>query len=128
MVIKNIKEVDNIANEIFNGKTHLLSIDYTEYEHLKENSSSIEVIKIDIPILTNDSIASIEDELTTIEENTISSGIFCICENNTLTMNQMEKLSSVIIKHINIKNFKFGLSGFSKFPKGAEIYIFIGIY
>ena len=45
MVIKNIKEIDNIANEIFNAKA-LLPIDPSEYKHLKEISSSIEAFKI----------------------------------------------------------------------------------
>lgn len=60
MVFKNIKEIDNIANEIFNCKA-LFPIDPSEYKHLKEISSSIEAFKIDIPILTNDTIVSIED-------------------------------------------------------------------
>lgn len=77
MVIKNIKEIDNIANEIFNCKA-LLPIDPSEYKHLKEISSSIETFKIDIPILTYDTIVSIEDELTTIDQSIISSGIFYI--------------------------------------------------
>ena len=124
MVIKNIEEIDKIANEIFNRKA-LLPIDPSEYEHLKEISSSIETIKIDIPILTNDTIASIEDELTTIDQNAISSGIFFICENNIITMDQLEMLSSLIIKHIDIKNYTFGLGGNSSYPKGAEIYIII---
>lgn len=126
MVIKNIEEIDKIANEIFNRKA-LLPIDPSEYEHLKEISSSIEALKIDIPILTNDTIVSIEDELTTIDQNAISSGIFYICENNVITMDQLEMLSSLIIKHIDIKNYTFGLGGISTYPKGAEIYIIIGL-
>lgn len=126
MVIKNIKEIDNIANEIFNCKA-LLPIDPSEYKHLKEISSSIEAFKIDIPILTNDTIVSIEDELTTIDQSIISSGIFYICENNVITMDQLELLSSIIIKHIDIKNYVFGLGGVSMYPKGAEIYIIIGL-
>ena len=90
MVIKNIKEIDNIANEIFNCKA-LLPIDPSEYKHLKKISSSIEAFKIDIPILTNDTIVSIEDELTTIDQSIISSGIFYICENNVITMDQLER-------------------------------------
>ena len=126
MVIKNIKEIDNIANEIFNCKA-LLPIDPSEYKHLKEISSSIEAFKIDIPILTNDTIVSIEDELTTIDQSIISSGIFYICENNVITMDQLEMLSSIIIKHIDIKNYIFGLGGNSSYPKGAEIYIITGL-
>ena len=126
MVIKNIKEIDNIANEIFNCKA-LLPIDPSEYKHLKEISSSIEDFKIDIPILTNDTIVSIEDELTTIDQSIISSGIFYICENNVITMDQLEMLSSTIIKHIDIKNYIFGLGGNSSYSKGAEIYIIIGL-
>jgi hypothetical protein len=126
MVIKNIKEIDNIANEIFNCKA-LLPIDPSEYKHLKEISSSIEAFKIDIPILTNDTIVSIEDELTTIDQSIISSGIFYICENNVIRMDQLELLSSIIIKHIDIKNYVFGLGGVSMYPKGAEIYIIIGL-
>jgi hypothetical protein len=126
MVIKSIEEIDKIANEIICCKTHLLPIDSSDYEHLKEISSSIEAIKIDLPIQTYDSIASIEDELTTIDQNTISSGIFFICENNIITMDQLEMLSSLIIKHIDIKNYTFGLGGVSTYPKGAEIYIIIG--
>jgi hypothetical protein len=127
MVIKSIEEIDKIANEIICCKTHLLPIDSSDYEHLKEISSSIEAIKIDLPIQTYDSIASIEDELTTIDQNTISSGIFFICENNIITMDQLEMLSSLIIKHIDIKNYTFGLGGVSTYPKGAEIYIIIGL-
>lgn len=127
MVIKSVEEIDKIANEIICCKTHLLPIDPSEYEHLKEISSSIEAIKIDIPILTNDKIASIEDELTTIDQNTISSGIFFICGNNIITMDQLEMLSSLIIKHIDIKNYTFGLGGVSTYPKGAEIYLINGL-
>ena len=116
MHIKNIKEIDNIANQVFSHKSHMLSIDFTEYEQLKENSSSIEAIKIDIPILTNDPIDSFEDELTTIDQSIISSGIFYICENNVITMDQLEMLSSTIIKHIDIKNYRFGLGGNSSYP------------
>ena len=127
MVIKRIEEIDKIVNEIICCKTHWLPIDPSEYEHLKEISSSIEAFKIDIPILTNDTIASIEDELITIDQNTISSGIFFICENKIITMDQLEMLSSLIIKHIDIKNYTFGLGGISTYPKGAEIYIIIGL-
>ena len=99
MVIKNIKEIDNIANEIFNCKA-LLPIDPSEYKHLKEISSSIEAFKIDIPILTNDTIVSIEDELTTIDQSIISSGIFYICENN---VNSLRK-SSFYMKSFKKRN------------------------
>ena len=126
MVIKNIKEIDNIANEIFNCKA-LLPIDPSEYKHLKEISSSIEAFKIDIPILTNDTIVSIEDELTTIDQSIISSGIFYICENNIITMDQLDMLLSLVSKHFDIENFICGLNGTSIYPKGAEIYIIIGL-
>lgn len=126
MVIKNIKEIDNIANEIFNCKA-LLPIDPSEYKHLKEISSSIEAFKIDIPILTNDTIVSIEDELTTIDQSIISSGIFYICENNVITMDQLDMLLSLVSKHFDIENFICGLNGTSIYPKGAEIYIIIGL-
>ena len=126
MVIKNIKEIDNIANEIFNCKA-LLPIDPSEYKHLKEISSSIEAFKIDIPILTNDTIVSIEDELTTIDQSIISSGIFYICENNVITMDQLDMLFSLVSKHFDIENFICGLNGTSIYPKGAEIYIIIGL-
>lgn len=126
MVIKNIKEIDNIANEIFNCKA-LLPIDPSEYKHLKEISSSIEAFKIDIPILTNDTIVSIEDELTTIDQDIISSGIFYICENNIITMDQLDMLLSLVSKHFDIENFICGLNGTSIYPKGAEIYIIIGL-
>ena len=127
MHIKNIKEIDNIANQIFSHKSHMLSIDFTEYEQLKENSSSIEAIKIDIPILTNDPIDSFEDELTTIDQDTISSGIFYICENNIITMDQFDTLLSLVSKHFDINNFICGLSGSSIYPRGAEIYIIVGL-
>lgn len=126
MVIKNIKEIDNIANEIFNCKA-LLPIDPSEYKHLKEISSSIEAFKIDIPILTNESIASIEDCFKTIDQDIISSGIFYICENNIITMDQLDMLLSLVSKHFDIENFICGLNGTSIYPKGAEIYIIIGL-
>ena len=127
MHIKNIKEIDNIANQIFCHKSHMLPIDPSEYEHLKEISSSIEAFKIDIPILTNDTIVSIEDELTTIDQSIISSGIFYICENNIITMDQLDMLLSLVSKHFDIENFICGLNGTSIYPKGAEIYIIIGL-
>lgn len=127
MHIKNIKEIDNIANQIFCHKSHMLSVDLNEYELLKENSSSVEAFKIDIPILTNESIASIEDCFKTIDQDIISSGIFYICENNIITMDQLDMLLSLVSKHFDIENFICGLNGTSIYPKGAEIYIIIGL-
>ncbi len=126
MVIKDVKEIDDIARRVFGRTEHLFSLDLAEYNHLKESSAAIEVIKMDIPKLTDEAIASIENELKDIDSSRASAAIMYICENNKITVGQTDSLLSLVDKYLGSADRTFGFSGVVNCGVDAEVYIFVG--
>ena len=126
MVIKDIREIDDIARRVFGRTEHLLSLDLAEYNHLKESSAAIEVIKMDIPKLTDESIASVEEAVKDIDTSKANACIVYICENNIITVEQTDRLLSLMDKYLGDTDLTFGLSGVVKSEVDAEVYVFVG--
>lgn len=126
MVIKDIREIDEIARRVFGRTEHLLSLDLAEYNHLKESSAAIEVIKMDIPKLTDESIASVEEALKDIDTSKANACIVYVCENNIITVEQTDRLLSLMDKYLGDTDLTFGLSGVVKSEVDAEVYVFVG--
>ena len=126
MVIKDIKEVDEIARRVFGRTEHLLSLDLAEYNHLKESSAAIEVIKMDIPKLTDESIASVEEAVKDIDTSKANACIVYVCENNIITVEQTDRLLSLMDKYLGDTDLTFGLSGIVRSEVDAEVYVFVG--
>ena len=126
MVIKDIKEIDEIARRIFGRTDHLFSLDLAEYNHLKESSAAIEVIKMDIPRLTDESIASVEEALKDIDTSKANACIVYVCENNIITVEQTDRLLSLMDKYLGDTDLTFGFSGGVKSEVDAEVYVFVG--
>lgn len=126
MVIKDIREIDDIARRVFGRTEHLLSLDLAEYDHLKEKSAAIEVIKMDIPKLTDESIASVEEAVKDIDTSKANACIVYVCENNIITVEQTDRLLSLMDKYLGDIDLTFGLSGVVKSEVDAEVYVFVG--
>ena len=126
MVIKDIREIDEIACRVFGRTEHLLSLDLAEYNHLKESSAAIEVIRMDIPKLTDESIASVEEALKNIDTSKANAVVVYICENNIITVEQTDRLLSLMDKYLGDTDLTFGLSGVVKSEVDAEVYVFVG--
>ena len=126
MVIKDIKEIDEIARRIFGRTAHLFSLDLAEYNHLKESSAAIEVIKMDIPKLTDESIASVEEALKDIDTSKANACIVYVCENNIITVEQTDRLLSLMDKYLGGTDLTFGFSGVVRSKVDAEVYVFVG--
>ena len=126
MVIKDIREIDDIARRVFGRTEHLLSLDLAEYDHLKEKSAAIEVIKMDIPKLTDESIASVEEAVKDIDTSKANACIVYVCENNIITVEQTDRLLSLMDKYLGDTDLTFGLSGVVKSEVDAEVYVFVG--
>ncbi len=126
MVIKDIKEIDEIARRVFGRTDHLLSLDLAEYNHLKESSAAIEVIKMDIPKLTDESIDSVEEAVKDINTSKANACIVYVCENNTITVEQTDRLLSLMDKYLGGTDLTFGFSGGVKSEVDAEVYVFVG--
>ena len=126
MVIKDIREVDDIARRVFGRTEHLLSLDLAEYDHLKESSAAIEVIKKDIPKLTDRYIDSVEEAVKDIDTSKANACIVYICENNIITVEQTDRLLSLMDKYLGGTDLTFGLSGFVNSEVDAEVYVFVG--
>jgi hypothetical protein len=126
MVIKDIREIDDIARRVFGRTEHLLSLDLAEYDHLKEVSAAIEVIKIDIPKLTDRAIDSVEEAVKDIDTSKANACIVYICENNIITVEQTDRLLSLMDKYLGDTDLTFGLSGVVKSEVDAEVYVFVG--
>ena len=126
MVIKDVKEIDDIARRVFGRTEHLLSLDLAEYNHLKESVAAIEVIKMDIPRLTDGAIDSVEEALKDIDTSKANACIVYVCENNTITVEQTDRLLSLMDKYLGDTDLTFGLSGVVKSEVDAEVYVFVG--
>ena len=126
MVIKDIKEIDEIARRIFGRTAHLLSLDLAEYDHLKERSAAIEVIKMDIPRLTDGAIDSVEEALKDIDTSKANACIVYVCENNIITVEQTDRLLSLMDKYLGGTDLTFGFSGVVRSKVDAEVYVFVG--
>jgi hypothetical protein len=127
MVIKDIREIDEIARRVFGRTEHLFSLDLAEYNHLKESSAAIEVIKMDIPKLTDESIASVEEAVKDIDTSKANACIVYICENNIITVEQTDILMSLLLdKYFGDADRSFGFSGFVNSEVDAEVYVFVG--
>lgn len=126
MVIKDIREIDEIACRVFGRTEHLLSLDLAEYNHLKESSAAIEVIKMDIPKLTDESIASVEEAVKDIDTSKANAYIVYVCENNIITVEQTDRLLSLMDKYLGDTDLTFGFSGTVRSEVDAEVYIFVG--
>ena len=126
MVIKDIREIDDIARRVFGRTEHLLSLDLAEYNHLKESSAAIEVIKMDIPRLTDGYIDSVEEAVKDIDTSKANACIVYVCENNIITVEQTDRLLSLMDKYLGGTDLTFGLSGVVKSEVDAEVYVFVG--
>lgn len=126
MVIKDIREIDDIARRVFGRTDHLFSLDLAEYDHLKERSAAIEVIKMDIPKLTDGVIDSVEEALKDIDTSKANACIVYVCENNIITVEQTDRLLSLMDKYLGGTDLTFGLSGVVKSEVDAEVYVFVG--
>ena len=126
MVIKDIREIDEIACRVFGRTEHLLSLDLAEYNHLKESSAAIEVIKMDIPKLTDGYIDSVEEAVKDIDTSKANACIVYVCENNIITVEQTDRLLSLMERFLGDTDLTFGLSGVVKSEVDAEVYVFVG--
>ena len=125
MLIKDIREIDEIARRVFGRTEHLFSLDLAEYNHLKERSAAIEVIKMDIPRLTDGAIDSVEEALKNIDTGRARAGVVYICENNIITVEQTDRLLSLMDKYLGDTDLTFGLSGVVRSEVDAEVYVFV---
>ena len=126
MVIKDIREIDKITRRVFGRTEHLFSLDLAEYDHLKEKSAAIEVIKMDIPRLTDGAIDSVEEALKDIDTSKANACIVYVCENNIITVEQTDRLLSLMDKYLGDTDLTFGLSGVVKSEVDAAVYVFVG--
>ena len=126
MVIKDVKEIDDIARRVFGRTEHLLSLDLAEYNHLKESSAAIEVIKMDIPKLTDEAIASVEEEVKDINTSKANACIVYVCDKNKITVEQTDRLLSLMERFLGDTDLTFGFSGIVRSEVDAEVYVFVG--
>ena len=123
MVIKDVKEIDDIARRMFGRTEHLFSLDLAEYDHLKEVSAAIEMIKMDTPKLTDGYIDSVEEAVKDIDTSKANA---YICENNIITVEQTDRLLSLMNKYLGDTDLTFGFSGTVRSEVDAEVYVFVG--
>ena len=126
MLIKDIKEIDEIARRVFGRTEHLFSLDPAEYNHLKETSAAIEVVKMDIPRLTDGAIDFVEEAVKDIDTSKANACIVYVCENNIITVEQTDRLLSLMDKYLGGTDLTFGFSGVVRSKVDAEVYVFVG--
>jgi hypothetical protein len=81
---------------------------------------------MDIPRLTDGAIDSVEEEVKNIDTSKANACIVYVCENNIITVEQTDRLLSLMDKYLGDTDCAFGFSGFVNSEVDAEVYVLVG--
>ena len=81
---------------------------------------------MDIPKLTDGAIDSVEEALNDIDTSKANACIVYVRENNIITVEQTDRLLSLMDKYLGDTDLAFGFSGGVRSEVDAEVYVFVG--
>ena len=79
-----------------------------------------------IPKLTDGYIDSVEEALKDIDTSKANACIVYVCENNIITVEQTDRLLSLMERFLGGTDLTFGFSGIVRSEVDAEVYVFVG--
>lgn len=68
MIIRDINKIDRLAEDILGQANGYVSVDMIDYSFIKESSSSLSAIKIEIPVLTETTLLGLVKELKEVTD------------------------------------------------------------
>lgn len=136
MIITDIKQIDRIAEETFGNTKGIVSVDMKDYAFIKEHSSSLKAIKIEMSEMSEmseESFVELDKVLKEVcggKDCTILlyiSGNSIASETNAITMEQLQLFNNSIDKYVtDNSDIIWGIGENAK--ENNEILIIVGYY
>ena len=106
MIITDIKQIDCIAEETFGKTKGIVSVDMKDYAFIKEHSSSLKAIKIEMSEISEESFVELDKVLKEVcggkDCNILLyiSGNSIASETNAITMEHLQLFNNSIDKYV----------------------------
>ena len=133
MIITDVKQIDRIAEETFGKTKGIISVDMTDYTFIKEHSSSLKAIKIEMSEISEESFVELDKALEEvcgykdcnillyISGNSLDSGT------NAITMDQLQLFAKSIEKYVTENsNIIWGIGENTKVNNEITTLIIVG--
>ena len=133
MIITDIKQIDCIAEETFGKTKGIISVDMTDYTFIKEHSSSLKAIKIEMSEISEESFVELDKALEEVcgykDCNILLyiSGNSLDSETNAITMDQLQLFAKSIEKYVTENsNIIWGIGENTKVNNEITTLIIVG--
>ena len=133
MIITDIKQIDCIAEETFGKTKGIVSVDMKDYAFIKEHSSSLKAIKIEMSEISEESFVELDKVLKEVcggkDCNILLyiSGNSIASETNAITMEHLQLFNNSIDKYVtDNSDIIWGIGENAK--ENNEILIIVGYY
>ena len=133
MIITDVKQIDRIAEETFGKTKGIISVDMTDYTFIKEHSSSLKAIKIEMSEISEESFVELDKALEEVcgykDCNILLyiSGNSLDSETNAITMDQLQLFAKSIEKYVtDNSNILWGIGENTKVNNEITTLIIVG--
>lgn len=133
MIITDVKQIDRIAEETFGKTKGIISVDMTDYTFIKEHSSSLKAIKIEMSEISEESFVELDKALEEVcgykDCNILLyiSGNSLDSETNAITMDQLQLFAKSIEKYVtDNSNIIWGIGENTKVNNEITTLIIVG--
>lgn len=133
MIITDVKQIDRIAEETFGKTKGIISVDMTDYTFIKEHSSSLKAIKIEMSEISEESFVELDKALEEVcgykDCNILLfiSGNSLDSETNAITMDQLQLFAKSIEKYVTENsNIIWGIGENTKVNNEITTLIIVG--
>jgi hypothetical protein len=133
MIITDVKQIDRIAEEAFGKTKGIISVDMTDYTFIKEHSSSLKAIKIEMSEISEESFVELDKALEEVcgykDCNILLyiSGNSLDSETNAITMDQLQLFAKSIEKYVTENsNIIWGIGENTKVNNEITTLIIVG--
>lgn len=133
MIITDVKQIDRIAEEAFGKTKGIISVDMTDYTFIKEHSSSLKAIKIEMSEISEESFVELDKALEEVCGYKDCNILLYISGNsldsatNAITMDQLQLFAKSIEKYVtDNSNIIWGIGENTKVNNEITTLIIVG--
>lgn len=135
MIITDIKQIDRIAEDTFGKTKGIVSVDMKDYAFIKEHSSSLKAIKIEMSEISEESFVELDKVLKEVcggkDCNILLyiSGNSIAFEANAITMEHLQLFNNSIDKYVtDNSDIIWGIGENAKENNEISTLIIVGYY
>lgn len=132
MIITNLTQIDHIAEDTFTKAKGLISITMADYTSVKEQSTSLKAIHIEVPALNEDLTTLLENDIIAAGKDNVENVLLHVKGNGAdasvkkLTAAHMSLAVDPITKHFDTANISWAMGDDTESNAKFSILIILG--